>query len=149
MKKNELQEFLKTINFQYWNKLSNYINDVNFLNAWYEALKDYEYDLILYVYKQYNNTDFPPTAKYFQIEADKIKDALNTAITMSIYSLCSNCYLSGEASYNKKLLEQKLSEYPYGIKGKVLVDIVGKIPVTMPSYSVDLAEILKDYEYER
>lgn len=83
MKKSELIELLNDINGQYWNKLTDAIHQESFLNTWYEALKDYDYDLIKYVYGQYNDTQFPPTAKYFTVFSDQNLDMLKEELRLA------------------------------------------------------------------
>lgn len=87
MKKSELVELLNDINGQYWNKLTDIIHKESFLNTWYEALKDYDYDLIKYVYSLYNDTQFPPTAKYFTVYSDQLLDTIKEEIRLATNEL--------------------------------------------------------------
>ena len=149
MNKKEIGELLNRINNHYFGKISQFMGDRTFFDDWYEALKGYDIELINLIYKKYDNTDFPPSAKYFQIESEKFITGIRTTISTVIFSLSSNCYLAGDVFANRDILERKIEEYPYELRIKVLDDIVNRIPKNRPSYSIDLSKFLEGYKYER
>ena len=71
MTKVELHDFLKKVDKQFWGKLKEFINDKDFIEAWYEELKDYEISHIEAIFEDYDNMEFPPSAKYFSVNAKK------------------------------------------------------------------------------
>ena len=83
MNKSELAELLNRINEEYFGKISQFMKSESFFNTWHEALKEYDYDLIKYVYGQYNDTQFPPTAKYFTVFSDQNLDMLKEELRLA------------------------------------------------------------------
>lgn len=83
MERKELAELLNRMDDEFFGKVSQFLEKESFFNTWYEALKDYDYDLIKYVYSLYNDTQFPPTAKYFTVICDQqlgvIKEEIRVA----------------------------------------------------------------------
>lgn len=59
MERKELAELLNRMDDEFFGKISQFLEKESFFNTWYEALKDYDYDLIKYEV-------FPTARKFWQ-----------------------------------------------------------------------------------
>lgn len=76
MTRQELGTLLNKINNQYFGKISQFIGDKGFFEVWYEELGEYDAKLMDMLLKEYKDTAFPPTAKYFSVGAQNYIEEL-------------------------------------------------------------------------
>lgn len=76
MTRQELGALLNKINSQYFGKISQFIGDKGFFEVWYEELGEYDVNVINQLLKDYDDTAFPPTAKYFSVGAKKFQEEM-------------------------------------------------------------------------
>ena len=122
MTKAELYELLKRIDRQYWGKIGNMISDTAFLDAWYEDMAGYDNELITDLYRKYDDPNFPPTAKYFTINAEKELKELDT-----FYLECANeiFYFATESVAEiRAFIREYESKVPYNKRREVMESAV-------------------------
>ena len=121
MERKELAELLNRMDDEFFGKISQFLEKESFFETWYEALKDYDYDLIKFVYSKYNDTQFPPTAKYFTVFADQNKDMLKEELRLATNELWV-WSLDGWQDMN-----EVLSEYISKVAWKDKIEVLNRV----------------------
>ena len=143
MKKNELSELLQTINNHYWGKISEQLNNKDFLETWYEALKDYDYDLIKIVYSEYSDTQFPPTAKYFSLSCEQANEDIAEEIRQALNNMWQ--WSTDEYMVAKQAMNTYIAKFPWDKKSQT----IQKVERDFVSATREGRLSLKEWLYER